>query len=65
MPVYEYHCRECGETFDLFARSSNKKQTPTCPKCESSKVKKRISLFGVGGSSGSGVGAASCASGPV
>jgi putative FmdB family regulatory protein len=53
MPVYEYRCAECGETFDLFLRSATQKAAPTCPKCGSSEVEKAISLFGVGGTSGS------------
>jgi putative FmdB family regulatory protein len=69
MPVYEYRCDACGEVFDLFVRSSKQQPVPVCPKCESDKVRKNISLFGVGGASsvnrGGGVSAASCGAGPV
>jgi putative FmdB family regulatory protein len=54
MPVYEYCCDECGETFELFVRSVARKETPTCPKCGSTEVRKAISLFGIGGASRSG-----------
>ncbi|MBN1811206.1 MAG: zinc ribbon domain-containing protein [Anaerolineae bacterium] len=61
MPVYEYRCAECGEKFDLFLRSAMQKAAPICPKCGSSEVEKAISLFGVGGASGSSkASAASC-----
>ena len=62
MPVYEYRCEECNETFELFVRSAGKKGKPECPKCGSTEVKKAISLFGLGStgqssgtSSGSGI----------
>ena len=64
MPIYEYQCAECGETFDLFLRSVNEEKAPTCPKCGSSQVEKAISLFGVGGTSGSSR-ASSTACGPT
>jgi len=66
MPVYEYCCDECGEKFELFVRSSSQKKTPTCPECGSERVRKAISLFGVGGTGGGArTSAASCGSGPV
>ena len=66
MPVYEYRCDECGEQFDLFVRSVTQQAAPTCPKCESNKVHKAISLFGVGGTGGSDrAAAASCGPGPT
>jgi putative FmdB family regulatory protein len=66
MPVYEYHCAECGERFELFVRSPAKQADPTCPKCGSAEVRKAISLFGVGGTSGSSKGsAASCGPAPT
>ncbi len=66
MPVYEYRCKECGESFDLFVRSAAQQNAPHCPKCQSPQVKKAISLFGVGGASGdSKLNAAACSSGPT
>ena len=64
MPIYEYQCDDCGERFELFVRSSAQRDTPTCPKCDSTKVHKAFSLFGLGGSSSSsGLGASSCSPG--
>jgi putative FmdB family regulatory protein len=59
MPVYEYRCEECGEGFELFVRSLSQKADPVCPKCKSRRVKKAVSLFGVGGV-GSSASAAAC-----
>jgi putative FmdB family regulatory protein len=65
MPVYEYRCDQCGERFDLFVRSATKQIEPKCPQCGSTKVKKAISLFGVGGASGGQNLSASCGPGPI
>jgi putative FmdB family regulatory protein len=61
MPIYEYRCEECDEPFEVFVRSSSRQADPTCPKCGSQKVKKAVSLFGVGGTGRSNTSAASCA----
>lgn len=65
MPVYEYHCETCGEDFDLFVRSATKRSEPECPRCGSTKVKKAVSLFGVGGTGTRGDRSASCGPGPI
>ena len=62
MPIYEYRCEECGEGFELFVRSPSRQAEPTCPECGSQKVKKSVSLFGVGGAGGS-TSAAACSPG--
>jgi len=65
MPVYEYQCKACGETFDLFVRSATQRTEPACPKCGSTKVEKAVSLFGVGSSSASRDTGTSCGPGPI
>lgn len=65
MPIYEYRCEECDEPFEVFVRSSSQKADLTCPKCGSQKVKKAVSLFGVGGAGSSGGVRGSCSSGPT
>ena len=66
MPIYEYCCGECDEEFELFVRSAARQNAPTCPKCGSQRVRKALSLFGVGGMGGSSKArAASCGPGPV
>lgn len=61
MPIYEYRCEGCDESFEVFVRSSLQQATPTCPKCGSEKVKKALSLFGVRGTGGRNTAGASCA----
>ena len=45
MPVYEYVCKSCQHEFEELVFSST---LPSCPKCESEKLDKRVSTFGVG-----------------
>ncbi len=45
MPIYEYECAACGAAFEKLHRTSNRDK-PTCPKCSSRKVKRRISPAG-------------------
>jgi putative FmdB family regulatory protein len=35
MPIYEYHCRPCDQTFETLVRSPA--ETPECPQCGESK----------------------------
>jgi len=66
MPIYEYRCGECGEKFELFVRSASQQATATCPRCGSQKVRKAISLFGIGGTGESNkTSAAACSCGPT
>jgi putative FmdB family regulatory protein len=65
MPVYEYHCEACGEDFDMFVRSAAQRREPECPNCGSPKVKKAISLFGLGRSGTTRDSASSCGPGPI
>jgi putative FmdB family regulatory protein len=46
MPIYEYQCADCGESFEELILSISKEVKVRCPKCESQSVKKKISLFG-------------------
>lgn len=65
MPVYEYTCENCGRTFDLFVRSATRRSEPRCPDCESTNVKKAVSLFGIAGGGGRSEASASCGPGPI
>lgn len=42
MPIYEYHCRSCGEDFETLVRAS---ETPACAHCEGSDLEKKLSVF--------------------
>jgi putative FmdB family regulatory protein len=63
MPVYEYRCEACGESFELFVRSPSRQTDPACLKCGSRRVKKAVSLFGVGGAASSRTSKAPCSPG--
>jgi putative FmdB family regulatory protein len=44
MPIYEYQCLACGESFDkLFLSLSRVPAEITCPKCQSSDTRRLIS----------------------
>jgi len=42
MPIYEYHCEECGTDFERLVRRSDEKVV--CD-CGSGKLRKRFSVF--------------------
>lgn len=43
MPIYEYHCRQCGSSFEYFMRSKDEKVL--CPLCGKSDITKLFSTF--------------------
>ena len=44
MPIYEYHCRDCGKEFEKLMRFSDPKiDSPECPHCNSEHTLKRLS----------------------
>ena len=46
MPLYEYHCRECGEAFSVRLHIiEHEKKRPKCPKCGSRKLEHVYSSF--------------------
>ncbi|MEW6168478.1 MAG: zinc ribbon domain-containing protein [Pseudomonadota bacterium] len=40
MPIYDYHCKACDQSFELLMRRGDK---PVCPECKSEGVEKLIS----------------------
>ena len=67
MPLYEYHCQECGEDFEKMVRFSEAAHSPQCAVCGSADTHKQISTFAsklTGASSlSSASSASSCSSG--
>jgi len=65
MPIYEYECIECGNNFEQLVFSNSEKVH--CSQCLSTRVKKKLSAFGMksGEKSTSSAGSAcnSCSSG--
>ncbi len=44
MPIYEFSCDDCGESFEKLVRSSSA-DAVECPECGSAHVTKRVSTF--------------------
>lgn len=44
MPLYPYHCRACGETTEIFARTTSEDLGPKlkCAHCGSRKLDRRL-----------------------
>ncbi len=54
MPIFEYACDECGETFEKLIRSfSARAEKIVCPACGSTRVNKKLSTFASKTSGGS------------
>jgi putative FmdB family regulatory protein len=62
MPIYEFHCNDCGADFEELFRNASERRRPSCDKCGSGNVRKKFSTFatsasgGEGGASSSGCG---------
>jgi len=54
MPLYEFICEDCGESFEELVMSANTANQVTCPHCKSDLVRKLISTFASKVGSGSG-----------
>ena len=51
MPLYEYSCENCGETFEELISLRDRDSQRVCPTCGSEQVQRLISAFAVGKSS--------------
>ena len=49
MPIFEYHCDECGADFEVLQRTREIKDLPKCPSCGAQNTKKRFSAFATAG----------------
>ena len=46
MPIYEYHCTDCGHDFEKLVRFSDlNANSPECPGCQSENIRKRLSTI--------------------
>jgi putative FmdB family regulatory protein len=46
MPEYDYKCEACGKSFSVtLGIAEHEKKRIKCPKCDSRKVRQRISSF--------------------
>jgi putative FmdB family regulatory protein len=46
MPLFEYHCRDCGKPFEAFVTAD---RTPACPACQGTNLLKQLSSPGMVG----------------
>ena len=44
MPIYEFHCEQCGRDSEILVRSTDWKNSE-CPHCGSKKLAKKFSTF--------------------
>ncbi len=64
MPLYEYQCSSCGESFEELVSFSEADLTPICPNCGEDKTKKQISAAAsFSGSSSGSISSGGCAPG--
>lgn len=49
MPLYEYRCRACQQTFEAYTRLSDERKSAACPACGGESEKVGISLIGATG----------------
>ena len=42
MPIFEYACRGCGHEFETLVRAAD---TPSCERCASTELEKKLSVF--------------------
>ena len=46
MPIYEYHCGDCDNSFETFLRPGER-QTE-CPACHGARIERQMSVFASG-----------------
>jgi putative FmdB family regulatory protein len=63
MPIHEFDCSRCGESFEALVRSAEAAQPATCPACGSQDVTMKFSRFAARSGRLIGPTAASCGSG--
>jgi putative FmdB family regulatory protein len=39
MPLYDFHCRDCGQTSELLIKAGD---TPVCPQCGGGNMEKQL-----------------------
>jgi len=47
VPIYEYGCKKCGNTFELMRSLSDRDKASKCPNCGSRAVARKLSMFAV------------------
>jgi len=65
MPIYEYHCKQCGSKFEKLVKLSTKASEVECPKCGARRAEKSVSRFGVLGNTSAGGSSVGASCGPI
>jgi putative FmdB family regulatory protein len=52
MPIYEFRCKKCGETFEALCRIGDEGSDLVCPTCGTKAPEKIFSVFAAAGSCG-------------
>ena len=47
MPIYEFYCPECHMIFNFFSPSPNIDKRPLCPRCEKTRLDRKMSVFAI------------------
>jgi len=50
MPIYEFTCRACGETFEIISSLTDRDENAVCPGCGGREVTPVFSSVSLGGS---------------
>lgn len=48
MPIYEFHCTKCEQDSEILVRS-NRWKGAKCPRCGSTRLEKKLSVFASSG----------------
>jgi putative FmdB family regulatory protein len=48
MPIYEYHCDDCDNSFEAFIRPG-RPDDAACPQCHGAHLSREMSVFSAGG----------------
>jgi len=54
MPIYEYRCRKCDETFEVMQKVSEDNRDLQCPKCHTDRPERLLSSFCAGSAKSGG-----------
>ena len=54
MPLYEYSCQTCSDSFEKLISASRADEQQTCPKCGGLETNRLLSSFAVSNGSSSG-----------
>jgi len=47
MPIYEFYCPACNTIYSFFSKSVDTEKVPSCPRCKTGKLQRRMSVFSV------------------